>query len=184
MVLVSLVRGAMLAGHGRPVPADPGENLARAAETAFLAGRYDEAAQKYEELARESRGDAAVLYNLATAQARAGRKGLAIWRYLQALELTPRDRDIRNNLLALAPDAFDRLAIAPLPRSTGFIIDSPAMNGRPWGCGADGGDAGRDGGVLANAAPAQAAGILPLPRRAVVRGGPGGLSVCLHSRLV
>jgi len=87
--------------------------LAASAEEAFQNGRYPEAVRKFEQLAAQV-PDPAVLYNLGTAQAQAGQKGMAIWRYLQAEELAPRDPDIRNNLRTLAPNLSEQLAIAPV----------------------------------------------------------------------
>ena len=76
--------------------------LAEQAQAAFKDNHYPEAVKIYERLAEQAPGDANVLYNLGTAHARAGQRGLAIWRYLQALRLDPRDADLRANLRLLA----------------------------------------------------------------------------------
>jgi len=95
--------------------AQPNRDIMRTAEEDFKAGRYADAAGLYEGVLKQAPYDPALLYNLGTALARAGRKGLAIWRCLQALELAPRDRDIRENLEILAPDFSRQIAITPIP---------------------------------------------------------------------
>lgn len=61
-------------------------------------GRYEEAARAYEELLARGLCSAAILYNRGNAWFKAGRIGRAIASWRQALELAPRDPEIRNNL--------------------------------------------------------------------------------------
>lgn len=96
-------------------PADDPRTTTEQAQTAYDNGRYDEAVKLYEKLAERSPGDPALLYNLGNAYAHTNQRGMAIWRYLQALRLEPRDRDLRFNLERLAPDISQQLAIAPIP---------------------------------------------------------------------
>ena len=90
--------------------------LIEAAETAFTNGHYEKAIKHYETLVEQAPSDPALLYNLGTAHVRAGRRGPAIWRYLQALRLRPRDHDLLTNLTLIAPPTlFHDLALTPIP---------------------------------------------------------------------
>jgi hypothetical protein len=108
----------MVCAVALPAPAwaaDPAARQDEAAHTAFNDGRYQEAVKVYEQMAQQAPGDPDVLYDLGTAYARAGQHGLAIWRYLQALRLDPRDYDLRANLEILSPGIFQQLAVTPIP---------------------------------------------------------------------
>jgi hypothetical protein len=85
---------------------------AAAAEAAYIHGKYAEAADLYEKIADQAPFEPAVLYNLGTVYAKNGQRGLAIWRYLQALKLKPRDEDIRANLRVLG---FAPQSVLPFP---------------------------------------------------------------------
>lgn len=76
-----------------------------AASQLLDAGHLTEAAQLYEQLARQSPQDAALLYNLGNARFLQGDAGQALAAYEQAAALAPRDADIRANL-ALARQAL------------------------------------------------------------------------------
>lgn len=89
--------------------------LIHQAEEAFAVKRYPEAIQAYERLAEQAPADPAVLYNLGTAYAQSGQRGMAIWRYLQALEIAPRDRETWQNLQILAPKIAEQMAVTPIP---------------------------------------------------------------------
>jgi tetratricopeptide (TPR) repeat protein len=82
-----------------------------AANQLVKAGHNAEAAQMYEQLARQNPWDATVLYNLGNAYFLQGDAGRALAAYEQAAALAPRDADIRANL-ALAQQA---LGLAPSP---------------------------------------------------------------------
>jgi tetratricopeptide (TPR) repeat protein len=115
-------------GSGTPLPVRRNLSLpeqARAAEFAFNDGKYAEAAGLYEKVADQAPFDPAVLYNLATAYAKSGQRGLAIWRYLQAEKLMPRDRDIHSNLAVLG---YRRESVLPFPLNRIFA----QMTGNQW----------------------------------------------------
>lgn len=82
----------------------------------FDAGRYDEAVQRFHEHVRDRPADAAGWYNLGTAHHRAGQDGHAVWAWLRAARLDPRDGDTRHNLRAVgtAPELV-RQATPPIP---------------------------------------------------------------------
>jgi len=64
----------------------------------YEAGDYEAAVDAFGEVLASGVDDAAVHYNLANARFKAGRLGFAIWHYRRALELAPRDEDVRSNL--------------------------------------------------------------------------------------
>lgn len=72
--------------------------LFESANAAFAAGRFAEARQGFAELIAHDGPSPAVLYNLGNAAFRDGRVGEAIVSYERALQLAPRDQDIRANL--------------------------------------------------------------------------------------
>lgn len=87
--------------------ANPGvsaSELIQKAKQAFDNRDYTKAIDAYQKLAMQAPHDSRVLYNLGTAQAWAGHRGLAIWRLLQAQQLDPRNPDIRTNLRLVAPE--------------------------------------------------------------------------------
>lgn len=110
-----IIAAALLALAGVPARADDQAKMSAEAQAAFTNGQYADAVKLYEKIAEQYPGDPDVLYNLGTACARAGQRGLAIWRYLQALRIDPRDQDIRANLEILSPEIFQQLAITPIP---------------------------------------------------------------------
>jgi tetratricopeptide (TPR) repeat protein len=65
--------------------------------------KFDKAREIYESLVRQGVHDPAALYNLGNACARMGDQGVAVFFYMRALRLSPRDRDIRENLNRLEP---------------------------------------------------------------------------------
>lgn len=112
-VMVILLLGLAIGIGAAPAP--PVRQVLDQARRAYEEGRFDQAAQLYEDALVRAPHDARLLYNGATAHARAGHRGLAVWRYLQALRLRPRDADIRHNLTIVLPDWKERTAISPLP---------------------------------------------------------------------
>lgn len=87
----------------------------REAEMTFARGEYADAVMEYEALVARAPHDPALLYNLATAYARDGQIGFAVWRYLQVLRLDPRDRATRENLSIIAPNLAHQMALTPIP---------------------------------------------------------------------
>ena len=78
---------------------EPGVNL-DAANRAFTAGNYDEAAKLFQQIITEHGYSAAVCFDLANAESKAGRTGDALLNYERARYLAPGDRDINSNLQA------------------------------------------------------------------------------------
>lgn len=76
---------------------------------------YGDAIVIYEKLLEQAPFDPRLLYNLGNAYALESKNGPAIWAYLRALRLAPRDEDLRHNLSIVAPDYLERLAVTPLP---------------------------------------------------------------------
>jgi hypothetical protein len=81
-------------------PARAGESPSAfdAANRAFVEGKPAEAARTLESITAKQGYSAALLYNLANAQLRAGQAGQAILNYERARWLAPRDPDIAANL--------------------------------------------------------------------------------------
>jgi tetratricopeptide (TPR) repeat protein len=69
-----------------------------AANQAYTAGRYDEAARQFQELIQAQGYSAPLCFDLANAEAKAGHIGPAILNYERARYLAPADRDIDHNL--------------------------------------------------------------------------------------
>jgi len=64
----------------------------------YEAEDYDAAIDAFREVLAAGVNDPRVHYNLGNAYFKAGRLGFAIWNYRKALEMAPRDEDIRANL--------------------------------------------------------------------------------------
>jgi tetratricopeptide (TPR) repeat protein len=64
----------------------------------YAQGKYEPAAQAYEQMLRTGLGSSALFFNAGNAWFKAGNLGKAIADYLRARELAPRDSDIRANL--------------------------------------------------------------------------------------
>jgi hypothetical protein len=94
--------GAMLGGAvlllSALARAGDGSPAFDAANQAFAAGRFAEAARGFEGVLAKQGWSAPVLFNLANAQQQEGRLGLAILNYERAALLAPSDRDIAANL--------------------------------------------------------------------------------------
>ncbi len=61
-------------------------------------GRYTESAQVYEKIIKSGRASAAIYFNWGNALFKSGKIGMAIYAYLNAERLAPRDPDIKANL--------------------------------------------------------------------------------------
>ena len=91
----------------------------RRADALYQEGQYEQAAEKYEQIAGSIQ-NSAVYYNLGNAYFRLGYRGKAILNYERAKRLTPRDKDTNFNLKvakARNVDSFDLVK----PRS-GFSL--------------------------------------------------------------
>jgi tetratricopeptide (TPR) repeat protein len=78
--------------------ADPDSDALDAANQAYTAGRYEEAARGFQELINAHGFSASLCFNLANAEEKAGHTGLAILNYERARYLAPGDADIDHNL--------------------------------------------------------------------------------------
>jgi tetratricopeptide (TPR) repeat protein len=88
----------LLLGATSVVRADPADGELDAANQAYTAGRYDEAARQFQELINAHGYSAPLCFDLANADAKAGLLGPAILNYERARYLAPADRDIDHNL--------------------------------------------------------------------------------------
>ncbi len=68
------------------------------ANSAFAAGDYEAAAAGFRAIVETGRVSAALLYDLANSDSKAGRAGEAVLNYERALLLAPRDPDVQANL--------------------------------------------------------------------------------------
>lgn len=64
----------------------------------YESGDYEGAVDAFQKVLASGVDDPVVHYNLGNARFKEGRLGFAIWHYRRALELAPRDEDIRSNL--------------------------------------------------------------------------------------
>lgn len=77
---------------------EPADSEFRHGIEAFDAERFLESAAAFEDHVRHRPDDPAGWYNLGTAYYRGGHPGYAVWAWLNALRLDPRDEDARHNL--------------------------------------------------------------------------------------
>ena len=129
----------------------PGGDEFSAAIRAYAAGDYAAAAAGFGRFIEASPEDANVWYNLGNAYFGAGERGRAIWAWLRAARLRPRDRDARANLaVAQAGRELVQRALPPVPLSSDelvlgaclFWLTGCALLG--WGsCAAEGGQTSR-----------------------------------------
>lgn len=80
----------------------------QAADSAYRAGRYAEAAELYQKAIAADGTSAQILYNLGNAYMRSGAPGDAVLYYERALRLAPGNADVRNNLEYAAAKVADR----------------------------------------------------------------------------
>jgi tetratricopeptide (TPR) repeat protein len=98
-----------------PVAAQSPEESFRRGNAAYEQGRYDDAARAYHDVLRYGVRDVRVEYNLANAEFRSGRLGLAILHYERAHRLDPVDPDVLANLEYARAQCVDRVEAAPEP---------------------------------------------------------------------
>ena len=106
------------------------------ANEAFGDGEYEKAVERYEKLAKLGVNDPDVLFNLATAYARLGKLGHAVWNYEKVLRLNPGASDAAENLAEirefLARHASEMGRDADLAPATGpwrAVIDRFTLSG-------------------------------------------------------
>ncbi|MBI3736691.1 hypothetical protein HY256_09295, partial [Candidatus Sumerlaeota bacterium] len=92
----------------------PLSQIAQEANEAYAKGDLNAAISGYQLLMERDVADPALFYNLGTAYARSGDKGRAVWMFLKARRLDPRNHTIRENLELVAPDADSQIAVFPL----------------------------------------------------------------------
>jgi tetratricopeptide (TPR) repeat protein len=85
------------------------------ANNLYASGNYCEAAQKYEELIESGLRHAPLFYNMGNACFKCGELGKAIMYYEKAWRVSPRDRDIVENL------SFARLRVAEGEKEMGLL---------------------------------------------------------------
>jgi len=83
--------------------------LAERAEQNYKRTHYQNAAQNYRRLLKQSRGDYRVLYNLGNVFYKQGEIGKAIWYFRRALKSAPRDEDTRHNLRLAKAKVIDEV---------------------------------------------------------------------------
>jgi tetratricopeptide (TPR) repeat protein len=97
MKSLSLLLLLVLAAAGG-ARADAASDALDAANQAYTAGHYDEAARGFQELIQAHGYSAPLCFNLANAEAKAGHPGQAILNYERARYLAPADPEIDHNL--------------------------------------------------------------------------------------
>lgn len=100
------------ASAGAAEAASP-EALWDAANTAYINGRYAEAAANYERILAGGLYSAKLYYNLANALFKSGETGRAILFYHRALRLDPGNEDMRYNLHVAEQATKDRIEAVP-----------------------------------------------------------------------
>ncbi len=93
------------------------ENTAafEAANKAYNEGNYPEAITQYKAILKTGEHSAAVYYNLGNAYYKSNEIGPSIYYFEKALQLSPKDKDIINNLAFAQNMTID--AIEPLPKT-------------------------------------------------------------------
>lgn len=110
-----ILLGILLVQRSKSETGDAGAVIA--ANQLIAAGNYAEATQIYEQLIAQGVNDSTVFYNLGNAYYGLGDTGRAVLNYQRALQLAPRDGDIRANLALArnqAQDPFENTAPGPL----------------------------------------------------------------------
>lgn len=88
----------------------------------YESGEFEKAAQRYRELVEADADDATVYYNLGNASYKMNRLGEAVLYYERALRLTPRDRDLRENLQLVRSQLQDRQFVSDRNRMLRSIV--------------------------------------------------------------
>jgi hypothetical protein len=121
---------ALLGGAAGAADAeDQARALFAAAVTSHDAGDVVSAANRFHDYARLRPGDPVGWYNLGVAAWRAGDPGRAVWAWLRAGLLAPRDADSRHNLQLAGADAAAR---AVLPRDRLATGERAALAALAW----------------------------------------------------
>lgn len=135
VVVALLALGAAPSAGGLPAqsaaaPFESDGTVTEVSATSFQRGvdlfdgdEYRAAATAFERYLSDQPRDAAGWYNLGTARFRAGQRGHAVWAWLHAVRLDPRDNDSRHNLrvAGAAPELVGRVT-PPVPLRTEELI--------------------------------------------------------------
>ena len=81
----------------------------------YQAGRYADAARKYQALITSGREDGVLFYNLGNALLKSDQPAQALWAYLNAKALRPRDHDVQANLAYTRTLLSDAQAVSVKP---------------------------------------------------------------------
>ncbi|HEY8468585.1 MAG TPA: BatD family protein [Longimicrobiales bacterium] len=122
-ILVLAALAAALPGRLEAAQAPPDGDDFSAAVRAYAAGDFEAAAAGFRRFIEASPEDANAWYNLGNAYFGAGDRGRAIWAWLRAAQLRPRDRDARANLsVAQAGRELVQRALPPVPLSSDELV--------------------------------------------------------------
>ncbi len=119
-----LVIAASASGGGAAAASPSAQTDFAAGVALYDAGRYVEAAEAFRRHLERRDADPAGWYNLAVAQYRAGEPGHAVWAWLNAARLDPRDQDTRHNLriAGAAPELVARATPTPPLRPDELVL--------------------------------------------------------------
>ena len=95
------------------------DKLFKDGNQAIIDEKYQDAIQIYESMLELNYKKSEVYYNLGNAYYKLNKIGQAIWSYMKALELTPRNTDLRYNLSVAKAKRIDRVELP----STFFLLE-------------------------------------------------------------
>lgn len=96
-----------------PVTAQNGEKLFEEATQLYADGKFEQAIKKYEQIIENDQVSTAVYYNLANAHYKLNHIAPSIYNYEKALQLSPNDEDVKNNLAFAQNMTLDAIEEAP-----------------------------------------------------------------------
>lgn len=100
-VMTCLIMRMDAAASGTPEVAEPARSLPaafRQANERYRQGQFAQAAEGYHAMLKRGVESGALYYNLGNALLKNGQRGEALWAYLKARTLLPRDPDVHANL--------------------------------------------------------------------------------------
>ena len=95
------------------------DKLFKDGNQAIIDEKYQDAIQIYESMLELNYNKSEVYYNLGNAYYKLDKIGQAIWSYMKALELSPRNTDLRHNLSVAKAKRIDRVELP----STFFVLE-------------------------------------------------------------
>lgn len=108
-------------------------SLFEEANAAYAAGNYEEAIEKYNRILDNGETAVAVHYNLGNAHYKLNNIAPSIYHYEKALQLDPRDEDVRNNLVFAQNMAIDAIEEAPQSQFESWIRSGLlSLSGSGW----------------------------------------------------